>query len=295
MKILVIGSNGQLGWELVRQSKQYGFETLGVDQPQLDITDPIQVEKFITNYHPALVINPAAYTQVDGAETEPDIAFSVNRDGAGNVAKACHLVRVPLFHISTDFVFNGDKVSPYNESDPVSPVNIYGRSKAEGEDVVRAQLTEHVIIRTAWLYGVHGNNFVKTMLNLGMKNKVIRVVADQYGSPTSASDLAEALWKITTRLLTDGKKAWGTYHYAGYGVTTWHQFSETIFEYAKQYQTFKIEHIDPITSTQFGSPAKRPRYSALDCSHIEKILGIKSKPWQESLARIINRLYTENK
>ena len=295
MKILVIGANGQLGWELIGQSKAFGFETQGIDQPQLNITDPIQVEEALLSYHPSLVVNAAAYTQVDRAETEQDMAFAVNRDGAENIAKACALIRSPLIHISTDFVFNGLKTALYSESDPISPINVYGQSKAEGEKAVRSRLNEHIIIRTSWLYGVHGNNFVKTMLALGMKNQKIRVVTDQYGSPTAAPDLAEAIWTIAAGILSGGKKEWGTYHYSGYGVTSWHRFSETIFDYARQDQTFKVEQIDPITSDEFEAAAQRPGYSALDCSHIEKTFGIKPKPWQESLARIVDCIYMKNK
>jgi len=291
MKVTVIGANGQLGWELIEQSQGLDIEVCCFDQPEIDITDSAQVMEFIADNRPSLVINAAAYTQVDGAETERELAFAVNRDGPAYLSEACASIHIPLIHISTDFVFNGEKRAPYQETDPVSPISIYGKSKAKGEEAVRSHLNQHIIIRTSWLYGVHGHNFVKTMLALGAKNTVLRVVADQYGAPTSAFDLAEAIWKITATLAQGQTIQWGTYHYSGRGVTTWHEFSETIFECAKNYQAFKVERIDPITSEEFPSAARRPVYSVLDCHRIEKFFGIKTKPWKESLSRIIDRVY----
>ncbi|MCG2757431.1 MAG: dTDP-4-dehydrorhamnose reductase, partial [Desulfobacteraceae bacterium] len=223
MKILVIGSKGQLGHELLIQGNNSGYEILPADLPDLDITDKTQVKHRLEKSQPSLVVNAAAYTNVDKAETEQNLAFAVNRDGPANLAEICALFKVPLIHISTDFVFDGKKSSPYIESDPASPLSIYGKSKQEGENEVRSRLKKHIILRTAWLYGVHGQNFVKTMLRLGKEKEVINVVADQFGSPTSATDLAAAVLQIISRIKYSGDINWGTYHYCGHGITTWHK------------------------------------------------------------------------
>ncbi|MEE8399712.1 MAG: dTDP-4-dehydrorhamnose reductase [Desulfobacterales bacterium] len=291
MKALVIGTRGQLGWELIRQGEHVDIEIVGVDLPQLDITDPVAVETSLTTHHPHLVINAAAYTNVDGAQAEKDHAFAANSQGPRNIAAACASINASLIQISTDFVFDGSKGSAYRESDVVAPVSVYGKSKAAGEDQVRSHLAEHIILRTSWLYGVHGDNFVKTMLDLGEKNTTLRVVADQYGSPTTAADLAAVIFTLAARIQSEASISWGTYHYSGAGVTTWYRFSETIFKMAAQYHSFKVKGVEPITTEAFAAAAPRPPYSALDCSLIEKTFGIKSRPWQEGLAETIDRIY----
>ncbi len=290
MKILVTGSKGQLGRELISQGKQFNFEILSFDLPELDITDIIQVEKILSNSQPSLVINAAAYTNVDGAESEQTLVYKVNRDGPANLAKACAKANIPLIHISTDYVFDGGKGTPYIETDPVSPTGIYGKSKEQGEAEVRSHLNQHIILRTAWLYGIHGNNFVKTMLKLGREKKIIKVVADQHGCPTSADDLAEAVLIIADKIRNSSKIKWGTYHYCGHGITTWHKFAETIFEITKEYDLMGIPKIEPVTTAEYPTKAKRPAFSALDCGLIYKNFGISAKPWQESLKRTIRAL-----
>lgn len=260
----------------------------------MDITNIIQVEKALSAYDPVLIINAAAYTNVDKAESEPDIAFAVNRDGPDNLAGACANANLPFIHISTDYVFDGQKKSPYIETDQVSPIGVYGKSKEQGGKRVRFQTKEHIILRTSWLYGVHGNNFVKTMLRLGKERKIIKVVADQYGCPTSASDLAETILIIAGLIRNSSKINWGTYHYCGQGITTWHEFAKRIFEIAGKHDAMKVEKIEPIKTIDYPTPAKRPLFSALDCSLIEKNFGIKTKPWQESLKVTIDRIFSQN-
>lgn len=290
MKILVIGTSGQLGWETLRQAEKLGFDATGLSTSHLDITKPAQIENTFSNYQPALVINAAAYTHVDRAESEKKLAFSVNRDGPANLAESCAKTDTPLIHISTDFVFDGKKKSPYNEKDPVKPLGIYGRSKEAGEQKIRLYLRQHIILRTSWLYGVHGRNFVKTMLKLGMEKEIIKVVADQYGSPTAAADLAVAVLVIGKRIQKGAEIKWGTYHYCGQGVTTWYDFAEAIFEFARPYGSIKLTRVEPITTDRYPTQAKRPIFSALDCSLIQKHFGIKSKPWRESLKITIQQL-----
>ncbi len=287
MKILVIGAKGQLGWELCRRGEKQGFDMVALDLPEFDITDFFTVKEKVSQAGISLVINAAAYTAVDQAESEPELAFAVNRDGPAYLASSCAKAGIPLIHISTDYVFDGDKKGPYLATDPVSPLGVYGRSKAEGEMEVRDHSQEHIIIRTAWLYGIHGHNFVKTMLRLGKEREVLKVVADQYGCPTYAADLAEAILEIAAQIGKGCDIIWGTYHYCGRGVTTWHGFAEKIFDLARERHSLMVKKVVPITTDQYPTPAKRPANSVLDCSLITKHFGISPKPWAESLARMI--------
>ena len=238
----------------------------------------------------SLVINAAAYTAVDKAESEEDIAYAVNKDGPAYLASACKEAGIPLIHVSTDYVFDGSKKGPYLESDPVSPLGVYGRSKAAGEEEIRSRLQKHIILRTAWLYGIHGSNFVKTMLRLGKERQSLRVVSDQYGCPTYASDLAEAILAISENHLEGRKIVWGTYHFCGGGFTTWHAFAEEIFRIACRYQSFNVKEIVPIGTSEYPTAAKRPHNSVLDCSLLRKNFGIIPHPWEESLAVMIEKL-----
>jgi len=290
MKIFVIGSKGQLGHELLIQGNNSGYEILPADLPELDITDKTQVKHWLEKFRPSFVVNAAAYTNVDKAETEQNLAFAVNRDGPANLAEICALFKVPLIHISTDFVFDGKKSSPYIESDPIFPLSLYGKSKQEGENEVRSRLKNHIILRTAWLYGVHGQNFVKTILRLGKEKEVINVVADQFGSPTSAADLAEVILNIISKIKHSSDIKWGTYHYCGLGITTWHKFAEEILNLASQYISIKTTNVKRISTAEYPTEAIRPCFSALDCSLIKKNLGINPKPWQDSLKTVIRQL-----
>jgi dTDP-4-dehydrorhamnose reductase len=290
MRILLTGANGQVGWELSNRGRQRGLEILALDRSALNIKDPSSVEKEVSQPGVFLVVNAAAYTAVDQAELEPELAFSVNRDGPAYLASACAKAGIPLIHISTDFVFDGEKRGPYHETDQVSPLNVYGKSKAAGEIAVRERLQEHIILRTAWVYGVHGNNFVKTMLRLGREREVVHVVDDQYGCPTYAADLAETILKIAAQFLDDGQVQWGTYHYCGKGVTSWYGFAEAIFSVAAEYAALRVRQVEPISTAQYPTAARRPANSVLDCSLVERSFGIVPKPWDESLARMLEQV-----
>ena len=294
MRVLVIGANGQLGWELCNKGKGQGFDIIALDLPEIDITDPSSVKRGVSQPGVSLVINAAAYTGVDQAESEPGLAFAVNRDGPAHLASTCDEFGIPLIHISTDYVFDGNKEGPYLETDPVSALGVYGRSKAAGENKVREHLKEHIILRTSWLYGVHGHNFVKTMLCLGREKEVLRVVNDQYGCPTYADDLAEAILAIAAKIVERHNITWGTYHYCGEGATTWHGFAEKIFDIAKQYDSLMVKKVIPVTTEEYPTSAKRPANSVLDCSLIKKHFGICSKPWPETLAQMIDRYINRN-
>ncbi len=294
MKVLMIGSRGQLGHELQRQWRRAETDQTAVDYEDLDITSPGQLRDAFADIRPGLVINAAAYTAVDKAESEIDRAFAVNHDGAAYLAENCAETNIPLIHVSTDFVFDGQKRSPYTEDDPATPLSVYGRSKAAGEEAVRARAGRHLIVRTAWLYGAHGHNFVKTILRLAGEREELSVVADQFGSPTSAADLAGALLKLVDEIEIRNDIPWGTYHYCGRGVTTWHGFAEKIVELARQYGPVKTRTVKAIPTSEYPTPAERPPYSALDCSRIRDAFGIEQIPWQTSLADVIRRIFPED-
>ncbi|MGV7224332.1 MAG: dTDP-4-dehydrorhamnose reductase [Nitrospinales bacterium] len=289
--IAIIGSNGQLGWELVRKAENRGYEVLPLDFPEIDIAQPATIKNKLSLKNLSLVVNAAAYTAVDQAESEPDLVYSVNRDGAANLADFCAQASLPFIHVSTDYVFDGSKTGPYYEDDPVAPLGVYGQSKEAGESEVRRRLRKHLIIRTAWLCGVHGHNFVKTMLRLGKERDIIKVVGDQTGCPTYAADLADAILLMTDHILSGKKIPWGTYHFCGGGSTTWHGFAEAILKIAKKYEAFSVQEVIPITSDEYPTPVKRPTNSVLDCSKIEKNFGICPRPWIKSLTDMIDALY----
>jgi len=293
MKVMVIGDSGQLGWELSRRGEQQGFGVISVDLPDFDITKHTSIENQLKRADADVVINAAAYTAVDQAESEPQLAFAVNRDGPAYLASACAACRVPLIHVSTDYVFDGTQKEPYVETDPISPLGIYGQSKAAGEDEIRKILPHHIILRTAWLYGTHGKNFVKTMLRLGHEQEIIRVVSDQFGCPTYAADLADAIFSVINHLKRRNDLQWGTYHYCGGGATTWHGFAEAILSLAKKYNSLVAKKVEPITSAEFPTPAKRPVNSVLNCSLIKKHFGIRTRPWEESLTTMLKQLFAE--
>ncbi|MBW1866245.1 MAG: dTDP-4-dehydrorhamnose reductase [Deltaproteobacteria bacterium] len=292
MKILITGSGGQLGRELVMQAGALGLEPLAMNHADLDITRSDQTRKIIADITPDMVVNASAYTNVDEAETCTEAAYAVNRDGPAQLASACSACAIPLIHISTDFVFDGEKKAPYLESDPTLPLSIYGKSKAEGETAIRAGLQQHLILRTSWLYSEHGRNFVKTMLGLGRERDQLSVVADQYGCPTGAGDLARAILTMARKIIAGDEICWGTYHYCGQGTTTWHGFAEAIFKLAASYENLKIRQVKPITTDQFPSPAQRPLHSSLDCSRILEQFAIQTIPWQQSLAKVIGKIYS---
>lgn len=295
MKILLFGSKGQLGSEIMYQSRQLNCHIKGVDLPEIDITNFSQLENTLTDFKPNLVINAAAYTNVDTAEIEQDLAFSVNRDVPAHLAQLCTNEGISLIHFSTDYVFDGQKAVPYKETDPVSPLNVYGQSKLEGEISIRSGLEEHIIIRTSWLYGTQGHNFVKTMLTLGKNKEMIQVVTDQFGCPTSAADLSETVLKIIMNIQDKTDICWGTYHYCGKGITSWYHFSQAIFDIATKISPLKIKYVKPVSTNLNIAKAARPAFSALDCQRIKTNFGISTHPWHKSLEIMINRLFNESK
>ena len=292
MKTLIIGANGQLGRELVRQGQSVDLEIVATNRQELDITDKNNIRQVLADISPSVVINAAAYTHVDRAENEIERAYAVNTDGPHHLARYCADSHLALVHISTDYVFDGTQNRPYRESDPIAPVGIYGQSKAQGEAAVRSALPNHIIVRTSWLYGAYGHNFVKSILQLAARNKILKVVADQLGSPTSAADLAEALLNIVGKIGTHKKFEWGTYHYCGSGITSWHGLAEKVIELSTPYASFKTLQVEAISTAEWPTQTPRPPYSALDCTHLQTQFGITPPPWQQSLKNIIERIFT---
>jgi dTDP-4-dehydrorhamnose reductase len=277
--ILVFGSNGQLGQELNREAEAGSIPLRGLTKDALDIADKAAVKRAVATLAPALIVNAAAYTKVDAAEDHWAEAYRANADGAAAVASVCAEHGIPLIHISTDYVFDGAKSGAYVESDPVAPVSAYGRSKAAGEAAVRQYLPHHVILRTAWVYGEFGANFLKTILRLSQERDELRVVADQHGSPTSTRDLARAILAIAPSLV-DGTASWGTYHFAGDGKTTWHGFAQHIVT-TQAAITHRNPKVVPIATHEFPTRANRPANSVLDSKLFRSSFGIGPASWKQ--------------
>ncbi len=289
--ILVIGHRGMLGQDLLACFEARGQTPVGLDVQEIDITLAVQVDGVLREHKPQLVINCAAYTAVDKAEVEPDLAFAVNRTGPENLAKGCKHLGIPLIHLSTDYIFDGKATRPYQEDDPAGPLSVYGRSKWAGEQSVRSLLPEHLIVRTAWLYGVRGNNFVKTMLRLARERDELRVVADQYGSPTWTGDLSDILVEMSLQVLSGSVTApWGTYHCCNDGWTTWFEFARCIVDHAREMGEVKVQRMVPIASSEYPLPTPRPAYSILDCTKIARVFGINPRPWQVAFADMMKQL-----
>ena len=291
--IVVVGRRGMLGRDVVESLENAGLTVAALDSTAIDITKRESVHSVLSRISaPRLLINCAAYTAVDKAESEPEAAFAVNRDGPANLAGECERLGIPLIHISTDYIFNGESVSPYKEEDAADPLNVYGRSKWEGEEAVRSRLAEHIIVRTSWLYGSDGQNFVKTILRLGREREELKVVSDQYGCPTWTFDLAGCLVRIAERTLLSSQDApRGSFHFCGEGVTSWYEFALAVLDEARRRESSRIARVSPVPGSSYPTVAVRPRYSALDCGKIEASFGIAPPPWGRSLTRLMDRFY----
>jgi dTDP-4-dehydrorhamnose reductase len=288
--VLVIGCRGQIGRELLAAQPSPGLSPIGLSHGDLDVTDRDAVRHVVSRYRPMLIVNAAAYTAVDRAESERDAAFAVNANGPGHLAEAAAEAGVSLVHLSTDYVFDGAKPAAYTEDDPVRPLGVYGASKAAGERAIRERLERHVILRTSWVFGTHGTNFVKTMLRLGRERDRLQVVADQWGCPTGAADLAEAILGIAQQLLISPRTdTWGTYHFAGRGSTNWSDFAEAIFERAAPFWG-RRPAVTPIATAAYPTPARRPPASVLDCTRFDRTFALPRRPWTERLDRVVERL-----
>jgi dTDP-4-dehydrorhamnose reductase len=256
-KIMVFGAGGQVGRHLIEIGSRRGRAMVGLAHSEVDICDPAAVAAAIAAHQPAAIVNAAAYTAVDKAESDPDRAFWVNRDGAAIVAEAAAGTELPLVHISTDYVFDGTAREPYREDDPVNPQGAYARSKEAGERAVRSAHERHLILRTSWVYGPFGSNFLRTMLRLGAERSEIGVVDDQIGCPTATADIAAAILAMVDQAEPDNFAGWGTYHYAGLDAVTWHGFAAMIFAEAATLGR-KTPRLRPIATADYPTAAPRP-------------------------------------
>ncbi|WP_191858420.1 dTDP-4-dehydrorhamnose reductase [Hanstruepera ponticola] len=281
--VLVTGSRGQLGksiLDIVKKHSQYHF--IFTNQPQVDVTNYKSIKSIFDKNKIDWCINCAAYTKVDLAESEPEIAFLINEEGSKNLANICKENNTKLIHISTDFVFDGASKTPYLESSITNPINTYGLSKLQGELEIEKALKEYYIIRTSWLYSEYGKNFLRTMLRLSKNNNELKVVNDQNGSPTYAGDLAEVILKI----IEDDSENYGLYNYSNKGQTTWYGFAKEIFQL-----TGGNTQVKPIDSEEYRTAAKRPQYSVLNCDKIEEAYKLEIPNWKTSLKKAITKLY----
>ncbi|WP_173670856.1 dTDP-4-dehydrorhamnose reductase [Vibrio mediterranei] len=286
MKVLITGSHGQVGHCLVSQlSKRTDINVTAYDRELLDITNEQQVKSVIDELKPNVIINAAAHTAVDKAETDIGMSYAINRDGPLHLAESAEKIDALLLHISTDYAFDGDKAEPYVETDTPNPKGVYGKSKLAGEEAVARYCSRYVILRTAWVFGEHGNNFVKTMLRLGRERSELGVIGDQVGGPTYAGDIASALISIMDKF--ESTEQSGVYHYAGEPHVSWYQFAQTIFASAEKYGV--LEHlptVHEIPQEQYPLPAPRPANSRLNCSRIYSVFGIVSSDWRAALNNI---------
>ncbi len=286
-KVLITGAKGQVGAELV-QTTPADFTVIALGSKQLDITNLVQVKAVVTEHQPDLIINAAAYTAVDKAESDIEQAYAVNEKGVEWLARAAEEADIPLFHISTDYVFDGQASQPYKETDSVNPKSVYGASKLAGEQVLAKILSKHIILRTSWVFGAVGNNFVKTMLRLGKERDELSVVSDQYGCPTSASSIANILWLLVVKYIQEKSLPWGIYHFSNSPACTWHEFACKVFEQAVKTGTLnKAPLVKAITTADYPTPAKRPAWSVLSSRRVENLLGVKGTLWKTELKPLL--------
>jgi dTDP-4-dehydrorhamnose reductase len=291
MKILVTGASGQVGTALVKQGFQQGFEMFGMSSSELDITNLLNVDAVLAQVKPDLVINASAYTAVDRAETDSERAYAVNELGPRLLAKACLEAGIPLFHISTDYVFDGVSNGVYSENDLTNPQSVYGRSKLMGELAVKENLDQYIILRTSWVFSETGSNFVKTMLRLGAEREKLSIVSDQVGGPTSADSIANALLCIAARVSDKQDVEWGTYHFTGHPYCSWYEFAKEIFQQVESLRLIcKAPELTSIPSSEYPTPAPRPLNSKLDCSKIYEEFGIQPDDWKKSLKDVVLKL-----
>ncbi len=292
MTVLVTGANGQVGWEVAQRG---GTAVTALDRLALDITDATAVAATLDRDPPTVVVNCAAYTAVDRAETESELAFAVNRDGPAVLARACAERGIPLLHLSTDYVFDGARPAPWRESDQPAPLGVYGQSKWEGEEAVRQHCAQHLILRVSWVFGAHGHNFVRTMVRLGRERETLGVVADQHGCPTWAGHIAGLLLRLCDRIAAGEALPWGTYHYCGVPATTWHGFAEAIFAEAEAAGLIaRRPTVNPIGTADYPTPARRPANSVLDCSALEQQLGEHPEEWRAGLRAVMEQWKQEH-
>lgn len=285
MRILLLGASGRLGKEIIRVNSSFGFEMIFPNSKQVDIADEVSVSK-LNSISPDLIINCAGFTNVDRAETDIELAYNTNKCGPGLLANLCKDLNIPMIHLSTDYVFSGSKKAPYNEEDLPEPVNVYGKSKYEGEQLVSNVCEKHIILRTSWIFGLEGDSFVKTILKLATQRTEVSVVVDEISCPTTSSSIAYAILQIVKQIKA-GSNKWGLYHFCGAPSISRYNYALEIMEIAKSYATAKMGKIQAITSDQFPTKAKRPNYSVMNTNKIFETFSISPNNWRLDLGVIV--------
>lgn len=290
MKILVTGKNGQVGFELMRSLAPLGT-VVGVDIDECDLQDILAVERLLDKVQPELIVNPAAYTAVDKAESEPALAHSINAKAPEVMAQYAGRHNIPIIHYSTDYVFDGLKEGEYLETDEVNPQSVYGKTKALGEAAVRNNAPKHIILRTSWVFGSHGGNFLKTILKLAQERDKLSIVSDQVGSPTSAALLADVTAEIVKQLFEPGAvQKYGTYHLVSEGETSWHGYAQMVVAIANALEVktkISSDSIQPIKTADYPLPAPRPANSRLDTTKIKNVFMLTLPSWQDSVEKVV--------
>lgn len=289
-RILITGAGGQVGFELARSLAPLG-DLLAVDRQQMDLADPTSIIQQLDTFQPDIIVNPAAYTAVDQAEKEHELAFAINAEAPRILAQWAKQHAALLIHYSTDYVFDGSKDGRYSEDEPTNPLSVYGSSKRDGENAIREECDNHLILRTSWVVGAHGNNFLKTILRLAKERETLSIVADQFGAPTSAALLAD----VTAQLIGQWQHAlhetfpFGTYHLTAAGVTSWHEYAQFVVELAHKAglpAKLSATDIKPIPTDGYPLPAKRPKNSRLDCSRISQTFGLTLPDWKTGVKHV---------
>jgi dTDP-4-dehydrorhamnose reductase len=292
VEFLLLGGSGQVGIELRRLSWPEGARLVAPPRQEVDLESPSGLLDIVAARPWTAIINCAAYTAVDRAEAERARAWQVNAAAPQVLAAATAARGIPLIHVSTDYVFDGGKRGPYVEDDAIAPLNFYGESKAGGEQAVRRENERHVIVRTSWVFSAHGTNFVKTMLRLGRERPALRIVADQHGCPTAASDLATALQTLVLKLTSSVAPTYGTFHLCNAGPTTWYDFAAAIFEEAAK-AGIRVPSLEPIITAEYPTAARRALNSVLDCSRVLRVYGIAMGPWRPALRATLAQIPVE--
>jgi dTDP-4-dehydrorhamnose reductase len=290
-KILVLGCSGQVGNQLVKIVCPEELVITGLSHAEADITRKNDISNVIQESKCSLVINAAAFTEVDAAENKKDKAYEINEKGTFNVGEACHKAGIPLIHISTDYVFDGTKNIGFTEDDLVNPLGVYGASKNAGEFALRKVLNEHIILRTSWVYSATGKNFVKTILRLGDEHGEISVVDDQIGCPTSAHEIAQVIIEMAKQIIFYKKQdKWGTYHYCGDTEMTWYAFACQMYKVISKLNGCSVPKIIPITTDKYPTEARRPRNSVLNCLRIDQVYGVQQQSFVSNLSQVLKEL-----
>ncbi|BFM13998.1 dTDP-4-dehydrorhamnose reductase [Maricurvus nonylphenolicus] len=294
IKLLLLGASGQVGQAFLALDLDTDFELLTPDSKSINFTEPDSVYEQIMQIAPDIIVNTAAYTAVDNAESDQIKAERVNATTPGIIANACQALGIPLIHISTDYVFDGKGASPYHEDDTTQPINVYGSTKLNGEALVRQNCDKHLIVRTSWVFADKGANFVRTMLRLGQERDQLTIINDQIGSPTYAGDIAQAILKLIGQALKADFSDWGVYHFSSAKPCSWYEFAQSIFATGEEIGLVNGNcSLKPIPTSEYPTPAARPIYSVLDCSKIQQ-LGIEQPDWQAGLKRMLNYIAAEN-